>query len=353
MHRPIIARHRPAQHMPCIYGLRDPRHGMICYVGQSIDPVTRLDQHQSGKSPDGNHSKAIWMYEMRQAGVQPELVILQECSQWGEADQAEKEWIRKLIEADHPILNMADGGIGTRSASKMRAARKRDWIEVGYLVKSARNAVMESYCDLSSMLPHKSKEVQLFNKALRAIEDACMMLDDRVCKEYPSWEEFMKVFYGPLEEHVPELGKHHRSADQEVRCALMTQGDLDRIMNDIANLNDSGVGTYRQNGVSQEDIEAQYVADRKGLEKSLYSCNKVCEWLRQMEPIKTINRNHSSYGLKLIAERDLGDITHGVFIAAAIHCGFSYRLEPGGANAFFGISENSIKKTLRRQGALG
>lgn len=353
MHRPIIAHHRPAQQMPYIYGLRDPRHGMICYVGQSIDPETRLHQHLSGKSLDGNYSKAVWLYEMRQAGVQPELVILQKCSQWGEADQAEKEWIRQLIEDDHPILNMADGGIGTRSASKMRAARKRDWIEVGYIVKSARQAVMESYCDLSSMLPHKSKEVQLFDKALRAIENACNMLDDRVCKEYPSWEEFMKVFYGPIEEHVSELGKHHESADQEVRCTPMTQDDLGRIMNDIATLNDSGVGTYKQNGVSEEDIKAQFVADRKRLEERLDSCNKVCEWLGQMEPIKTINCNHSSYGLKLIAERDLGDITHGVFIAAAIHCGFAYRLEPSSVNALFGISEKSIKRALRRQGVLG
>jgi hypothetical protein len=62
---------------------------------------------------------------------------------------------------------------------------------------------------------------------------------------------------------------------------------------------------------------------------------------------KTINRRHSSYGLKHLAEPEIGYVTNGAFIAAAVHCGFSFETYPDSPNVCFGISEKSIKAKQR------
>lgn len=41
-------------------------------------------------------------------------------------------------------------------------------------------------------------------------------------------------------------------------------------------------------------------------------------WLRQFDKIKTVNKRGTSYGLKHGAARDIGYVTNGVFIAAAL-----------------------------------
>jgi hypothetical protein len=85
--------------------------------------------------------------------------------------------------------------------------------------------------------------------------------------------------------------------------------------------------------------------NRKRLLQSSEMCTRVCEWLAAIEKTKTINDRHSSYCLKHMAAHDLGQyVANGVFIAAAVHCGFPYRLFPGSANVRFGISERSLRR---------
>jgi hypothetical protein len=55
---------------------------------------------------------------------------------------------------------------------------------------------------------------------------------------------------------------------------------------------------------------------------SLAAFLKTREWLRQWPKVKAVNRSGTSYGLKHIAEAEIGYITNGVFIAAAIAEGF-------------------------------
>jgi hypothetical protein len=45
-------------------------------------------------------------------------------------------------------------------------------------------------------------------------------------------------------------------------------------------------------------------------------------WLRQFNKTKTLTTRGSSYGLKHIAEEDIGYVTNGVFFAAAVAEGF-------------------------------
>ena len=190
---------------PVVYGLKDPGDGKFYYVGQTTNVDSRFQQHVSGKFYDGNYPKAHWIRQLKDRGLQPELVVLQRCQSISEADVAEKMWIRRMIEDDQPILNITDGGQTSRSVSKMGSTRKKDWIELGYVLKCARQNTLDSLCMLSRMLPKNSPEMRSIDRALKAIEDTRNRLDGRICQRYPRWKEFTKVFYGAPEEHSKNL----------------------------------------------------------------------------------------------------------------------------------------------------
>ena len=71
-------------------------------------------------------------------------------------------------------------------------------------------------------------------------------------------------------------------------------------------------------------------------------CTVICDWLSGKAKIKTINKRHTSYGLKHMAEKEIGYITNGAFICAAVFCGFDFNAS--GANARFNTSEKSLKQ---------
>lgn len=61
-----------------------------------------------------------------------------------------------------------------------------------------------------------------------------------------------------------------------------------------------------------------------------------------------INYNRSSYGLKHIVERELGEyVANGELIAGFILAGFEYVRD--GINAHFNVHEDSVKKYLHQQ----
>ena len=52
---------------------------------------------------------------------------------------------------------------------------------------------------------------------------------------------------------------------------------------------------------------------------------RACKWIRSsMVPSDKLCEEISSYGLKHLAEEEIGYIRNGTFIAAAIHCGFEF-----------------------------
>lgn len=73
--------------------------------------------------------------------------------------------------------------------------------------------------------------------------------------------------------------------------------------------------------------------------------DEIRAWLVQsIEPRRTMNRDTGSYGLKHLAENELGGyVANGELIAAAIIAGYAYRREAGDSpNALFGMSARSI-----------
>src|SRR5262245_21196972 len=52
----------------------------------------------------------------------------------------------------------------------------------------------------------------------------------------------------------------------------------------------------------------------------------TCAWIQaHLTPSRTLNRQHSSYGLKHCAATDIGYLTNGTFIAAMLLCGYRHR----------------------------
>lgn len=132
----------------------------------------------------------------------------------------------------------------------------------------------------------------------------------------------------------------------------MTRADIAVVLVKVPELNDFGIGLFMQgHGLGKEERATKHRQDQETLLNSEMICTKVCGWLSTKQQIKTINVRHSSHGLKHMAERTLGEyVTNGVFIAAAIHCGFPYQIESDSANVCFGISEKSLKADFLQDG---
>ena len=78
----------------------------------------------------------------------------------------------------------------------------------------------------------------------------------------------------------------------------------------------------------------------------------ACEWIRENMPqSRKVCRRKSSYGLKDIAEKEIGYIQNGTFIAAAIHCGLKFvpvDKKLNSQNVFFKFDDKPFKKKYRK-----
>jgi len=106
-----------------IYALRDPRDGVIQYVGKAKDHEERLRGHLK----DWRRKQtpvAAWVGVLRRANVRPEMILLESivCSVGsGGWAAAERRWIAEL----RPALNLAIGGPGRVGAPVSAETRKK------------------------------------------------------------------------------------------------------------------------------------------------------------------------------------------------------------------------------------
>lgn len=124
----------------------------------------------------------------------------------------------------------------------------------------------------------------------------------------------------------------------------ITRDDIQRVMDQVPGLNDFGVGVCRLDRLSPERAAAAMARGQRDLLNSTEAVAKVCGWLQGAEKVKA--PRVSSYYLKHVAEPEIGYVTNGVFIVAAILCGFSYRVSPGSPNVALGVSERSIGRVV-------
>lgn len=110
-----------------IYGLRDPRDGAIRYVGKSSTGMKRPKAHSKRAASEQTH-KAAWIRKLQAAGLQYEIVVLEQLGDDCSKDlinAREIAWIALGREAlGDRLTNGSDGGDGfdSESARKMWAS---------------------------------------------------------------------------------------------------------------------------------------------------------------------------------------------------------------------------------------
>ena len=104
------------------------------------------------------------------------------------------------------------------------------------------------------------------------------------------------------------------------------------------NLNDYGFGVYDAHRKTQVARIAEIDASRATMlgPQSVAVFRAMRNWLRQWSKTRLTHKTVSSYGLKHVAEHDVGYATNGVFIAAAFAEGF--QIQRDGPNARINIS---------------
>ncbi|PST94785.1 hypothetical protein C9I86_00520 [Photobacterium sp. NCIMB 13483] len=96
----------------------------------------------------------------------------------------------------------------------------------------------------------------------------------------------------------------------------MSRDLIQAVINLVPELADFGIGIYvNGHGLDQMQKKAEFGKNQLELLDSTESFKKTAVWLKQVEKIKSFNLRRTSYGLKSLAEKDIGYITNGVFIA--------------------------------------
>ena len=85
-----------------IYGLKDPRDGLIHYIGKSNTPKLRIEDHLADK--ESNEIKVQWIETLLSDDLLPELVILEEVDRKGWSEN-ERQWIAKGNLEGWPLTN--------------------------------------------------------------------------------------------------------------------------------------------------------------------------------------------------------------------------------------------------------
>jgi hypothetical protein len=91
-----------------IYALTDPRTGEIRYVGKTVDLKKRQNFHNCPSMHQKGSCRRAWVMELRELGLRPKLVSLEECSEdtWQER---ERYWIKRYGGVGK-LLNVREGG---------------------------------------------------------------------------------------------------------------------------------------------------------------------------------------------------------------------------------------------------
>ena len=88
-----------------LYGLGDPRDGLIYYIGESTDPWKRYGGHLTASKYEC-YPVQSWVKHLLSSGLKPVLVIL------GYGD--ESDTIKEFISAGNPLLNISGQGYMSR-----------------------------------------------------------------------------------------------------------------------------------------------------------------------------------------------------------------------------------------------
>lgn len=122
--------------------------------------------------------------------------------------------------------------------------------------------------------------------------------------------------------------------------------EINRVLDQWPSLTYFGVGLYAIKRMPRPQC------GRTDLLNASDAVQWAARWLSGARKLKTINRFHSSYGLKDVCEKAWGDQAHvsnGAFICGAMIAGFDIEIINAGPNAFLNLSEKFIKNQFKTQ----
>ena len=93
--------------MAFIYALVDPRTREVRYVGKSVYPRKRLRAHVAAGDLASENARDRWIGGLRFFDLAPELLLLEEAEDWGEA---ERRWVALFRAIGCRLANATDGG---------------------------------------------------------------------------------------------------------------------------------------------------------------------------------------------------------------------------------------------------
>jgi len=86
-----------------IYGLKDPRTDEYKYVGKSVNGIERAKSHITH-----SHNPLLnqWIDELKMNNLVPNVVVLENVSDWNQLIDKEKYWVGKLLNEEHDLFNV-------------------------------------------------------------------------------------------------------------------------------------------------------------------------------------------------------------------------------------------------------
>ncbi len=102
-----------------IYGLIDPRTGVLRYIGKTVNLRKRFNLHLSTTRCKKKHHKDRWILGILQQGFKPEMIVLEGVS--GNGDVEECIWIASFKASGVELLNIEEGGSRAKNSAETRA----------------------------------------------------------------------------------------------------------------------------------------------------------------------------------------------------------------------------------------
>jgi hypothetical protein len=206
--------------------------------------------------------------------------------------------------------------------------------------------------ELSVPIDHFKKSAKALLEGVRRAESGACRSARSVFSDYRNKADaaLASEFTLMQAQHVVAV-EHGFVKWQDLTQASATELRLAITMAKIPELNAYGIGVYpHHQELPVPERDKFFAEERNELRRSVDRVAATIEWLRKnIRPVKTINRNYTSYGLKHITEKEIGYIPDGVFIAAAIIAGYEYRrIAP--PKVAFGMSGRSINESAKRVG---
>jgi hypothetical protein len=130
---------------------------------------------------------------------------------------------------------------------------------------------------------------------------------------------------------------------------MSADDDMVKVLAREPELNDFGFGVFDPRSKTPEERAVVFRRDREFIRdpSSLAQFTAARAWLNRFDKLKALNKRGSSYGLKHVAEHDIGYLTNGVFIAAAIAEGFIVQRIGDSPNAWFNISTKAWREAAK------